>query len=346
MNRRTSVVNISGDHPETVLQLAKHLGTSQMRRKIFDVIYGRGTKPRSKKQIMEKAGIANIGTKAQQAQNELDYLARHHLIVKMENDGSVDDGSRNLYGKDETVRAVRSEIVKFADNPKAAAREPTKRRPVVSQVAPLREIKKSDLKRRKKLTVLYLCATPEGESPLRVDLEAKRIQEHIRGSRYRDNVTVEYRPAADLDSLLNGLNDVSPQIVHFSGHSNEDGIALDTGKSGHQSVQGLTYDQLAQALAATDNPPEVVVLNSCKSSEARKHLIPGAKIVIAMRTSVTDHAATTFATRFYAAIASGQSVKAAFEQGKIAVSVGAIAEADTPELIYRRDIDPASVVLT
>lgn len=89
MSRRTSVVNISGDHEETLIQLAKHLGTNKIRRKIFYAIYGRGTKARSKKQIMDAAGIPENGTNAQQAQNELDHLAKHHLIVRSDNDGSV-----------------------------------------------------------------------------------------------------------------------------------------------------------------------------------------------------------------------------------------------------------------
>lgn len=106
MNARTSIVNISGDHEETVLQLAKHLGTNEIRRSIFSAIYGRGTRPRSKKQLMEAAKITDKGTKSQQVQNALDHLFKHHLVVKTENKGSVIDGSRYLYGKDETVRVT------------------------------------------------------------------------------------------------------------------------------------------------------------------------------------------------------------------------------------------------
>jgi len=100
MSERTSIVNISGDHEETTIQLARHLGTNRIRRQIFNAIYGRGTRPRSKKQIMDAAKIKAIGTKAQQVQNELDHLSKHHLIVRIENGGSVRDGSRYLYQKD------------------------------------------------------------------------------------------------------------------------------------------------------------------------------------------------------------------------------------------------------
>jgi hypothetical protein len=38
-----------------------------------------------------------------------------------------------------------------------------------------------------------------------------------------------------------------------------------------------------------------------------------------MQAPITDIAATAFANRFYAAVVAGQSVKAAFEQGRVAV---------------------------
>jgi hypothetical protein len=65
-----------------------------------------------------------------------------------------------------------------------------------------------------------------------------------------------------------------------------------------------------------------------------------------MRAPVTDIAATAFATRFYAAVASGQSVKAAFAQGKVAVEAVSINEADTPELFHTSAINPAKIILT
>jgi hypothetical protein len=58
----------------------------------------------------------------QQAQNELDHLARYGLIRRIKNEGNVavDDGSRCLYLKDENVRAHRAQILKYANDPKGA----------------------------------------------------------------------------------------------------------------------------------------------------------------------------------------------------------------------------------
>lgn len=126
MAQRTSVFDLSGNNEETVLQWAKDLVTNKIRRRLFNTVYSRGRKPRSKKQIMQ---TAKIGARdAQQAQNQLDHLASTHLIIRDDNDGSVQDGSRYLYRKDPSVRKYRPLIIKWADNPKTAAKVPTKRR--------------------------------------------------------------------------------------------------------------------------------------------------------------------------------------------------------------------------
>src|SRR4051812_9628393 len=115
MNERTSIISLAGDYEESIGQLARHLGTSKLRRLIFKTIYGRGRKARSKKQIMVAAKIREIGNVAQQVQNELDYLSKHHLIVRRENAGAVKDGSRFIYQKDSSVRANKDQIIKLAD---------------------------------------------------------------------------------------------------------------------------------------------------------------------------------------------------------------------------------------
>jgi hypothetical protein len=344
MTERTSVFDLSGNNEETILQWAKDLGTSKIRRRLFNTVYGRGNKPRSKKQIMQAANIELRD--AQQAQNELDHLASTHLIVRMDNDGSVKDGSHYLYRKDSSVRKNRKRIIRFADNRNAAAKVATKRRPLIRNVTSIKTITRKTLRKKQRLDVLYLTANPDSEHSLRVDAEVRQVQSAVRGSRYRDNISLEYRPAADLNSLIEGLNDHRPRIVHFSGHGYDGGIAVDSAKVRKRPVETVSFELLAKALSATDHPPEIIVLNACKSVGARKAFLPPAKIVIVMRDSISDLAATAFAAKFYAAVAAGQSVKMAFAQGKVAIEMVSLNEADSPELLVATGIDPAKIVLT
>lgn len=124
MGSPTPIVNQAGDSVESILYYAEKLGKEKIRRQIFDALYGRGQRPKSKPQIMDAAGIP--ASKGQQVQNALDHLSKYQLISKTRNEGVVKDGSRNLYGKQETIRAHRKEIVKYADDPKSAAGVSTK----------------------------------------------------------------------------------------------------------------------------------------------------------------------------------------------------------------------------
>ena len=101
--------------------------------------------------------------------------------MREDNDGSVNDGSSYVYSKEPNVRAHRATIVKYADKPALAKRVATKRNPAV-RVIEAKFVTRSDLKRRKRLDVLYSTADPDAARPLRVDAEMRQVQEAVRGS--------------------------------------------------------------------------------------------------------------------------------------------------------------------
>jgi hypothetical protein len=339
---RTAVVDWSGNYEENCIQLGRHLGKSKIRRRLFDAIYGRGSKSRSKKEWMKATGLGLAYS--QQAQNELDYLARYGLIVRDDNNGTVKDRSRYVYSKEPNVRAHRKDIVKFADKPALAKKVATKRNPA-AKIQSVQTVTRSALRQRKHLDVLYTTASPDAKSPLRVDAEMHQVQDSVRGSKFRDSITVHYRPAATLKSIMNGLNDLEPSVVHFSGHGNKGGVAVDNAKARPQAKL-VPFDLLAKAVAAVDNPPQVIVLNSCHSAGAQKAFFPSARAIVAMGDTISDLAAIAFAVQFYGAISAGQSLKAAFAQGVVAIESVSLNEANTPKLILATGVDAAKIRLT
>ncbi|HWL04173.1 MAG TPA: CHAT domain-containing protein [Xanthobacteraceae bacterium] len=342
MNARTAVVDWSGNYEENCIQLGNHLGKNSIRRKLFDAIYGRGSKLRTKKQLMAATGIKS--SHGQQAQNQLDYLARYGLILRDKNGGSVSDGSHYVYGKEPNVRAHRKNILKYADKPALAKKTPTKRNHVVNVVVG-RGVARSALRQKKPLDVLYLMANPIKRHSLRVDAEVSKVTEEIRRSNFRDNIRLHQSPAANLDSILRGLNDHRPRIVHFSGHGNSGGLAGDDGGINRVKTKFVSFDILGKALRATDTPPEVVVLNACRSAGARTSLLGSAKALIVMQDSISDIAAIAFATKFYGAVASGQSLKSAYDQGVVAIESVSLVEAGTPALKCASGVNPAKLFL-
>ena len=347
MKARAAVVDWSGNYEENCIQLGKHLGVNKIRRKLFDAIYGRGSKPRSKKQLMVATKIKTAD--GQQAQNQLDHLVRYGLILRDDNEGGVRDGSRYVYSKEPNVRAHRKRIVQHADSPSLAKKVATKRNPVVRGVANIVvkrvNLTKRELKKRSHVDVLYLMANPIRRHSLRVDAEVSKVTEEIRRSQYRDNITLHQSPAANLDAIIRGLNDHRPRIVHFSGHGNSRGLATDGGGVKRVKMNFVSFDLLGRAFAATDKPPEVVVLNACQSAGARKALLSTAKAIVVMQESVSDIAAVAFATKFYGAIASGQSLQSAFDQGCVAVEAVSLDEAGTPTLLTADGVNARKIFL-
>lgn len=329
MNSRTPVFYVAGATDEALAQLARHLGRDKVRRQVFEAIYGRKRNPRTAKQIMTSAKIEE--KKRIRVLKSLDHLSQHSLIEKIENDGSAKDGSRFMYRKSEFIRANKKRILDLADGTYAA----TTASPNIQDVHSAPSRRKSNRKTPQKvrrLVVLYLTASPDPNEALRVDAEVRKVQQAIRSSIHRDKIVIEYRPAADIRSILDGLNDLRPRIVHFSGHSNASGLAMDNISVTVPGYVDLPFALLGQALHATDDPPDVVVLNSCESSAAKDEILKSSKVLVSMRSVISDAAAVAFACQFYAAIASKQPVEKAFYQGKLAISGISEIESNIPEL--------------
>lgn len=111
-----------------------------------------------------------------------------------------------------------------------------------------------------KLRVLYLTSNPTMN--LRTDAEIRQVQQALRGARYRDLVTIQQRPAATFQDLIDGLNDVRPHIIHFSGHAGSGSLILEGGELEGGNEKIITYQLLFKALSSTDSPPILLVLNA------------------------------------------------------------------------------------
>jgi hypothetical protein len=207
----------------------------------------------------------------------------------------------------------------------------------------IHEIREVPAPKPETLRVLYLTANPEMN--LRVDVEVRQVQQAVRAALHRDQIEIVPRLAATPEDLLDGLNDVRPHVVHFSGHAGGAALVFDNASIETPEGRDVTFGLLARALAATATPPILLVLNGCDTLEGAEVLLNTTPVVIAMATEITDLAAATFAARFYAAIASAQPVQVALEQGALAVDFLDLSEGWKPSYLARKDVSLMELVL-
>ncbi|WP_198519530.1 hypothetical protein [Microbacterium sp. BR1] len=140
-----------------------------------------------------------------------------------------------------------------------------------------------------------------------------------------------------------------PHVVHFSGHSKRrpDRSFFEELKADepHEGVI-VTARAFARAISATDDPPLLVLLNSCRSAAQIDDLV--AQVVpfaIGMADSIEDADAINYAAQFYAAVANGQSINSSHLSGQAALELAGLESADLPTLAWAPDVDPSATIL-
>ncbi len=137
------------------------------------------------------------------------------------------------------------------------------------------------------------------------------------------------------------------KVSSFSGHADEGFLEFETGADRRGGGHLLAAEVFAQAMQAVDEPPQLVVLNACKSQAHLKELVRVVPLAVGMTDSIGDAAALTFAARFYASLTDGQSVLASYRLAKVqmAGSSSSAADADLPVLAHDPVVDPSVVRL-
>ena len=189
---------------------------------------------------------------------------------------------------------------------------------------------KGDLNMRK---ILFLASNPINQAKLRLDEEIREIDEGLRRSQNRDQLTLSQRWAVGNKLLYRALLDEKPQIVHFSGHgAGEDGILLEDESGASKFV---STKALVALFELCSNHVECVVLNACYSETQAIAIAEHIDYVIGMSHEIGDKAAIAFATGFYDALGAGESIERAYKFGCTAILIDDIPEYLTPIIIKK-----------
>lgn len=166
--------------------------------------------------------------------------------------------------------------------------------------------------------ILILSANPKNTARLRVDEEAREIRAALRRSEYRDQFQIEQRQAVGLRDFRQAIFECRPQIVHFSGHGESNGIMVED-----QVGNAVLVDPnaLAGLFGLSKQYIDCVLLNACFSEVQAEAINEHINYVIGMRQGIEDKAAIEFAVGFYDALGAGETVEGAFRFGCNAIEI-------------------------
>ncbi|MHC5917361.1 MAG: pentapeptide repeat-containing protein [Nostoc sp.] len=179
-------------------------------------------------------------------------------------------------------------------------------------------------------TILILASNPKNTSHLRLDEEVRGIDSGLQRAKKRELFDIKQRWAVRVQDVYQSLLDFKPQIIHFSGHgAGEHGLVLEDDAG---NLKLVNTEALAQLFSLFSSTIECVVLNACYSEVQAGAIAKHIPYVIGMNQEIGDKAAIKFATGFYNALGTGESVEFAYKLGCNVIQLDGIPEHLTPVL--------------
>lgn len=211
-----------------------------------------------------------------------------------------------------------------------------------------------------KSVILFLAANPEKTGHLKLSEEFRDVKEGLKSSLDRNLFDIDHLPAARSRDLRDGIRQLKPRIVHFSGHglsakelgAEEGARALTWAIEGADQVspdgpEGLGIalqnndgsihlvknETLATLFSLAKEHVEVVVFNNCYSKAQAEAVHKHIPYVVGMRRAVPDTTAIAFSVEFYKVLGDGLSVPEAFAHAQLALEMDGLPGADIPILL-------------
>ena len=189
-----------------------------------------------------------------------------------------------------------------------------------------------------KITVLFFAINPKDTDRLRLDAEVRSIQEIIRKSEHRDSISFESRWAVQPLDIFQAINELNPDVIHFSGHGTDTGELVLENPDG--SAKYVSKESIAQTISVFSDKIHLILFNACFSCEQAQAVTEHVDAAIGMKKSISDIGARVFAAQFYSALGFGRTLKNAFEQAKAALTIESPVDRDIPELYIKDGIEP------
>lgn len=170
--------------------------------------------------------------------------------------------------------------------------------------------------------VLFIAANPSGTDPLRIDRELRIIREAIDRSRNRNSLELDIRTAATVHDLRRAMLERDYQIVHLSGHGEQEGLLLENDAGECVEVPRAALARFFSRCAERSGL-RCVLLNACWSGSIADDAGMSVPFTVAMDGPISDVAALEYSRGFYDAVGAGMDMEAAHDEGMMCVDLAA-----------------------
>lgn len=206
--------------------------------------------------------------------------------------------------------------------------------PANAQVIVKRSRARRQVTQRKKRTILFLSSDPTDEVRLRLNAEAREIEERLRGSQFRDKLAFHQKGAARAQDVSQALLELRPDIVHFSGHGSASGEVCFEGPDG--KVHRVAPRALAALFGEFKDTVQCVVLNACYSEKQAIAIAEHVDYVIGMKDAISDKAAIAFSIGLYQALGAGKAIPESYRLGCVQIGLQLPGSEDLIPLLRNR----------
>lgn len=174
------------------------------------------------------------------------------------------------------------------------------------------------------MRILFIGVNPKDVPQLRLQEEINIIKDIL--ERDPEHFQLRVRDAANKQSMINYLQAFEPDILHISGHGNDDQTLVFEDSQGYS--EHIYINQLGDLLDNFDSHLKCVILSACYSLNEIEKFSEKIPYVVGMNTKIPNSMAKEFTQTFYGTLINTNDIERSFLVAK-----------DTINLGMRRDLD-------
>lgn len=188
--------------------------------------------------------------------------------------------------------------------------------------------KRSESSNTNRPKLLFLASQPRDHFVLHLGKEIEKIREKSGG--YFD---IQTQWSLTVEKMIGALITERPQLVHYSGHGEHDGILVEDHAGMGKSIPNEALVRFFSQSFINEGV-DCVVLNCCDSADYAQSISKHTGYAIGMSDKTRDDIARVFSQTFYQGLASDLSIIDSFSLASVSVDLEGLPDSDIPQLFH------------